>query len=138
MLAELSGSPALGTRSEVRVITPAFSTGPTVVDRDPRLVAALPAAEFWTSVLTERFDDGDESWTHLFVSQVAATPSNLDPLLRLVADDVTAEVIIADTDLRWLYHPYDGGADVIAATVAERDVLRDKYSDWLSARPDGL
>ncbi|WP_455550625.1 DUF3885 domain-containing protein [Actinomadura geliboluensis] len=35
-------------------------------------------------------------------------------------------------------HPYDGGADVIAPTVQDRDALRRGHADWLSARPSGL
>ncbi|TQS31246.1 hypothetical protein FLW16_00640 [Microbispora sp. KK1-11] len=41
-------------------------------------------------------------------------------------------------DLRWLYHPYDGGADVIAPTRTERDALKERHRDWLSAHPLGL
>jgi len=34
--------------------------------------------------------------------------------------------------------PYDGGADLIFATSWERDQARDRYSDWISPRADGL
>ena len=37
-----------------------------------------------------------------------------------------------------IYHPYDGGADVIAPTTAERNKLRAEFSSWLSRRSDGL
>jgi hypothetical protein len=62
----------------------------------------------------------------------------LDPLLRQVADEVIANVVLADTDLRWLYHPYDGGMDVILASSGERDVMRHRHRDWLSTHPSGL
>lgn len=45
---------------------------------------------------------------------------------------------MADNQLRWLYHPDDGGADVIAPTPEGRDALRLKYRDWLSKHPKGL
>ncbi|WP_434094648.1 DUF3885 domain-containing protein [Streptomyces hyaluromycini] len=34
--------------------------------------------------------------------------------------------------------PYDGGADVILVTPAERDGVRDRHADWLSGHPAGL
>jgi hypothetical protein len=59
-------------------------------------------------------------------------------LLRRVADDVITNVVPADTGLGWLYHPYDGGMDVIMSSSAERDALRDRHRDWLSGHPGGL
>jgi hypothetical protein len=47
-------------------------------------------------------------------------------------------VIIAPADLAWLYHPYDGGADVITRYKGERDALARRHSDWLPANPAGL
>jgi hypothetical protein len=58
--------------------------------------------------------------------------------LRQVADDAIANVILADVGLRWLYHPYDGGMDVILSSSGERDVLRDRHRDWPSTHPAGL
>jgi hypothetical protein len=37
----------------------------------------------------------------------------LSRLLCLVADDMTGGIIITTAKMRWLYRPYDGGADVI-------------------------
>ena len=51
-------------------------------------------------MLTDRDDDtGWESWLHLYVSVSPWRDGELDPLLRLVADDETAGVIIAPPDL---------------------------------------
>ncbi|MEU6506961.1 hypothetical protein [Streptomyces sp. NPDC046942] len=62
----------------------------------------------------------------------------LDDLLRAVADETLVEVFITDTELRRIHHPYDGGADVILATPAERDRLRERHTDWLPSGPAGL
>ncbi len=62
----------------------------------------------------------------------------IDPLLRAVADDGGVDVIITDTGLRRLYHPYDGGADCILETTEERDRLKAAHRDWLSGHPGGL
>ncbi|MFD7002461.1 hypothetical protein ACFWA5_40990 [Streptomyces mirabilis] len=47
-------------------------------------------------------------------------------------------MFITDTELRRIHHPYDGGADVVLATPAERDRLRGRHTDWLSGHPAGL
>jgi hypothetical protein len=47
-------------------------------------------------------------------------------------------VLITDAGLQRVYHPYDGGADVILTTNTERDQLRSRHTDWLSVHPSGL
>lgn len=64
------------------------------------------------------------------VAQPVADLSDLVPILEAVADDRLHDVIIAPADLRWLFHPYDGGMDVIGG---EAD-----FPEWRSPRPDGL
>lgn len=98
----------------------------------------LPAAEHWTSILTDDSVPGEEIWTHLWVSAVRFPGADLSRLLCLAADYATAGVIITTADMSWLYHPYDGGADVIAATAGQRDQLRREHQEWLSAHPAGL
>ena len=119
------------------VITCSWSDGPEQVPREETLEGLPPRATYWQSILRET--DGDwEFWNHLFVGRTSWHPGVFDELLLLVADDRTADVIVADSDLSWLYHPYDGGADVIAASAVERDGLRERHGDWLSAHPGGL
>ncbi|WP_406197320.1 hypothetical protein OH807_11765 [Kitasatospora sp. NBC_01560] len=65
-------------------------------------------------------------------------PGCLDRLLRAVADDAVADVVIADTDFRRLHHPYDGGADVLLTSTEERDRLRARHTGRRSRHPDGL
>jgi hypothetical protein len=74
----------------------------------------------------------------LVTEPAVRTTGCVDTLLRHVADYVIANVLVADTGLRWLYHPYDGGMDVLLPTTLKRDALRDRHLDWLSMRPDGL
>ncbi|MFE5485933.1 hypothetical protein [Streptomyces sp. NPDC056527] len=49
-----------------------------------------------------------------------------------------ARVLITDTQMRRIYHPYDGSADVFLTTPGERDRMRDRHADWLSSHPVGL
>ncbi|MFG2791732.1 hypothetical protein [Streptomyces sp. NPDC048419] len=86
-------------------------------------------------------DDPDPEFhthTRLYVDRRPWERGCVDELLRAVADDALAEVFLTDTELRRIHHPYDGGADVILATPAERDRVRDQHTDWLSSHPAGL
>jgi hypothetical protein len=80
--------------------------------RSPETVAVHPNAWHWTSVCIDG-GPGFENWMHLYVGRTPWSVGRLDPLLRQVADDVIANVLVADTGLGWLYHPYDGGMDVL-------------------------
>lgn len=65
-------------------------------------------------------------------------PGFLDGLFKKVADDEIYNLILVDTHSHHLYYPYDGGADILLASSAERDSYKIKYRTWLSAREDGL
>jgi hypothetical protein len=73
----------------------------------------------------------------LWASAARLRGEELPRLLRLVADYATGGVITT-AEMGWLYHPYDGGADVIAASPGHRDQLRRAHADWLSAHRSGL
>jgi|SRR5882724_2512779 len=123
----------------VHTTTCAWSDSPQPPARSGLDRRLHPAGRYWTSILTA--DDPDPEfrvYTHLYTSTARWKAGSIDPLLRAVADDQTAGVIIADTGLNRLYHPYDGGADVILTTTAERDQLRQQHYDWLSSHPAGL
>ena len=106
--------------------------------RAAELAGAPPAAAYWTSVLTDDSIPAEETWTHLWASAARLHGEELPRLLRLAADDVTRGVIITTAEMGWLHHPYDGGADVIAASQGHRDKLRRAHADWLSAHRSGL
>lgn len=124
----------LGADEGLYVIAGYFAGEPVGACPDPRI---HPGAVPWL-----RIEPDDRSYFEipltLWASRTSLDRRTLDPLLREVADDTLPCVIIAPLDLRWLYHPYDGGADVIAATVHDRDALKSRHADWLSAHPAGL
>ncbi|MCX5741595.1 MAG: hypothetical protein NT062_03745 [Proteobacteria bacterium] len=124
---------AASADERVVVITCAWSDGPTPVPRDAATQALRPDAAWVMSV-----EESVGSWTHLHAETLAWRRGELAGLLRAVACDAAGGVIVADADLTWLYHPYDGGGDVIAASALQRDRLRTTYRDWLSAHPEGL
>jgi hypothetical protein len=96
--------------------------------RTAETVAVHPDGTYWA---TDDYDGGgDGYWIHLYVSRPPWSVGALDRLLLTVADDIIANVIVADPGLRWLYHPYDGGMDVLLPSTEERDALWERHRAW--------
>ncbi|MEU5116870.1 hypothetical protein AB0G64_35905 [Streptomyces longwoodensis] len=118
--------------ADVYVITPLWTT-------EAEFPALKAVTGYWQSMLVE--DDPDpafHTYCHLFVARRPWRPGCIDDLLRDIADDKVAGVLVTDTRMKRIYHPYDGGADVFLAASEERDRLRDRHADWLSRQPSGL
>lgn len=129
----------LGAGQSLLVITCDWATTsePPVL-RTPRLRQLDPAGVRWQTIL---YDDSAEelpAYAHLYVSRWPWVVGGVDDLLRSVADDELAGVILTPTDLTWLYHPYDGGADVVLSDQHQRDALKARHHLWLSGHPAGL
>lgn len=137
VLTELLLNDKTSTGQELVLVTASWSSSPEPARREADLAEAMPTATYWTSVITDD-SEPEPVWTHLWMSTARLVEAPLRQLLRLAADYATAGVIITTAEMSWLYAPYDGGADVIAATPAQRDQLRDRHQDWLSAHPAGL
>jgi hypothetical protein len=106
----------------------------------PELVVLVPDAVLWRTIPMHELEgevDPPNFW-HVSASVHEWQPSLFDPIVRLVADDVLADVMIVDPDCRWVLHPYDGGMDVIMGSSADRDRLKSANSEWLSSHPAGL
>ena len=112
------------------------SPEPARNDDDP-LINLDASSTHWHSCLDDT-GDGDHWFRHLFMSEWRWQTGTFDLILRLVADWKTVDTMIISTQSSWLFHPYDGGADVILATTTQRDRLKQQFADWLSAHPRGL
>ncbi|MFJ9939069.1 DUF3885 domain-containing protein [Streptomyces erythrochromogenes] len=97
-----------------------------------------PEGTLWTT-LDDTADPDPEFHTrwYFYADRRPWRRGCLDPLLRAAADDALAGIFVTDIGLGRMYHPYDGGADVVLATTEERDRLRHRHADWLSAHPSG-
>lgn len=122
----------------VLVVTTDWSTDPA--PRPTRHAHLHPGARHWTSVRTDEGETDPDfiTHTHLYVSRAPWRPGAVDDLLRAVADDVTAGVMITSPSFDRVHHPYDGGADVLLPTSADRDALERRHPDWLSDHPLGF
>lgn len=119
---------------DIYLITAEYGPDDLAAGSEPVHVGLHPDAVGWLRVR----EDPDDSGYRLHVSRRSFASGDLDALLRYVADDRAPEVVVADAELRWLYHPYDGGADVIAPSAHDWSVLAERFRDWRSPRPDGL
>ncbi|MFD5568279.1 DUF3885 domain-containing protein [Streptomyces cadmiisoli] len=125
--------------TDIYVMTVAWSWEPGGPELPPERHAVHPQGARWTTLAQD--DDPDpefHSYTHLYADHRPWRPGTVDDILRKVADDVLSGVIITDSGLTRIHHPYDGGADVILTTSSERDALRERHTDWLSSHPSGL
>lgn len=124
----------------VFLVTTAYSEDRAVAQRASQLGALDPSAQPWRVLpMHELVDDCDvPNYWHLFASEWIWQPGIFDALLGLVADDVVANVMLLLDGAAGIYHPYDGGADVVLSNTAARDELKTLYAGWLSARRDGL
>ena len=97
-------------------------------------------AKYWLTIPMHEADgDSDNNiFWHIYVSEWKWERGILDQVLRLIADDVLSDVFIASPHESWLYHPYDGGSDVILPSESKRDELKNKYYQWLPQNPSGL
>jgi hypothetical protein len=99
----------------------------------PEVCALDPGAALWRTIAMHVVENDPEhpNYWHVFASRREWWPGVFDPLVRLVADDEVADIMMVDPDCRWLLHPYDGGMDVIAESPEERDRLKAGYPEWL-------
>nr|WP_259408080.1 hypothetical protein [Streptomyces akebiae] len=126
--------------TDVFVVTMDWSNTPTgpAGYPTPRQMLHPDGIRWWTESKQDDPDPDFHTHTRLYIDRRPWERGCVDELLRAVADDALAEVFLTDTDLRCIHHPYDGGADVILATPAERDRVRDQHTNWLSSHPAGL
>lgn len=131
---------ALFAGTDVFVVTMDWSDAPTGPSGLPSPLQELhpEGTHWWTESEVDDPDPEFHTHTRLWADRRPWRHGCLDDLLRAVADEVVVEVFVTDTELRRIHHPYDGGADVILDTPAERDELCGRYADWLSRHPTGL
>jgi hypothetical protein len=121
------------------LITAGYSDTPQPVRPENEIARLMEGnRKFLTVGLHELEGDNDPRYTHLYMNELVWESHSLDDLLRMIANDEIANVMIVGVKRGFVYHPYDGGADIILESGAERDRMRRKYSAWLSKHPEGL
>lgn len=119
---------ALGPSPEFFVVSIQFGS-------DHSSDGLTPHALHWQTIKPNDYFDEPG---HVYADAIDYPSAEFDRVLQAAAEWQIAHVIIGPPDLRWLYHPYDGGADVIAPSASDRDRLRAEFAEWLSGHPEGL
>lgn len=106
--------------------------------KNPSLKAIGLQENFWRTVNLNELENSEVYFLHLFVDKKRWKVGVLDAMLRLIANDEVDGSMAISIERRFVYHPYDGGADLILKDVDTRDYYKAKYNSWLSTHPDGL
>jgi hypothetical protein len=128
----------LGENSEFVFITTAYSDTPKPIPPYPEYRSIIGDYEEWMTIpMHKSYEESSDYW-HFYLSHREWKNDSLDDLLRLVADDLIGNILLVGVKQRCLYHPYDGGADIILESESARDMKKGRYSAWLSKHPQGL
>jgi len=79
----------------------------------------------------------DDDLFKVWCAPVIWKPSFFDALVKSVADEELFGISIVSVATKNVYCPYDGGADILSFSQSA-ETVRVAYSEWLSARADGL
>jgi hypothetical protein len=130
----------IGNNLTFVVLTTGFSMSDKLIFPSQELASVGEShAEFVLRVpISELQGENDPRYADIWLSNLIWSPQLLDPLLLLVAKDRAINIGIVSIENPALYFPYDGGGDVIMSSPSQRDVMRNRYSSWLSSHPSGL
>jgi hypothetical protein len=99
-----------------------------------------PDASGWTCWHAFAADpaEADTVWWHLFYMVKDWQEGILDELILKTAHEWVTNLMVVDVEGRVLYHPYDGGMDLICTEIHQVSKLRSRFSSWLSPLSSGL
>lgn len=120
------------------VILPEYSEKKVPIKPEPEFSGLFQKSEPWCTLKQHEDDDDYESFCHLHVSAIQFTGNEFNDLFRMVANDEVRNIMIISPSKGFVFHPYDGGADVVLESTEKRDQIKEKHKEWLSARPDGF
>ncbi|MCM0148661.1 hypothetical protein KCN56_08830 [Photobacterium galatheae] len=128
----------VGSKARILVVLPEYSNSEAPKKPEPALAKLFQATKPWCSLVQHEEDDDIQLLWHLHVAEIEYSGYELNRLFRLIADDEVRNILIIHPSKTVVFHPYDGGADVVVVSTKQRDLLKKKYREWLSAHPEGL
>ena len=127
-----------GNGGRVLVVLPEYSDIRVPSQPESALLKLFSASESWRTLAQHEDGDDYESYWHLHVVETEFTGSELNSLFRMVANDEVGNIMIISLSKGIVFHPYDGGADIVLSTSEQRDQLKVKHREWLSKHPEGF
>jgi hypothetical protein len=91
-----------------------------------------------TIALQQMGQGSSTPYWHIWFTQLTWHSRTLDLLLRDVASNDVANILISNPQRDVVYHPYDGGGDIIAKDDSEQNAFKVKFAAYLSSHPEGL
>jgi hypothetical protein len=130
----------LGPGGPYLLVTTGYSETPSPVGGHEARIASVAgsAVPFLTVDMSEPDEEDPPTFRHFFMSEHVWRDGSMDALLELVASDTVANVLFVSPRQQRVYHPYDGGGDVLLPSPTERDTMRARYTEWLPGNPAGL
>ena len=125
--------------SDVYIVAPEYSSVLEPKPPGPELEGVLQNPEYWQSVPMHDPEEGEEfhSYWHLYYECAKWESGSLDRIFKQVANDELRNIMVINPTLGWVFHPYDGGADVILQNESKMQQLKNKFKGWLSAYASG-
>lgn len=125
-----------GEQAKLILVLTEYSESAISTKLDPELTNLFPETEFWRSV--DQSEEDYKCYWHLHISEVHFTGTEFNHLFRLVADNQITNVMVISISEQIVFHPYDGGMDIMLPSIEKRNQLKDQHTDWLSAHPEGF
>lgn len=126
-----------GANHKYYLLTNSYGLSLEKIKKEAKLVKLNLQKNYWQSVNIAEKDFEPYYW-HIHFDEKDWAEGSVDDLFRLVANDAIGNVILFSADKKIVYHPYDGGADIIFENCDLRDFYKEKYKDWLSIHPSGF
>ena len=118
----------------VFVVLPEYSENEVALHPAEEFRSVFPHSEYWRTI--DQLEECGVYW-HLHVAEVKIPSEKLNSVFRLVANDEVRNILVVLPKDRSVFHPYDGGVDIISPSVEAREELKNKHKAWLSSHPEG-
>ena len=103
----------------IYMIAPEYSCFPNPRELGDELEGIFDNLNYWQTIPMNVPDDDNSSkgfYWHLYFEKITWFPGSVDSLFRLVTDEQAFNVMIVSPNLGWVFHPYDGGSDIVKQT----------------------
>ncbi len=91
----------------------------------------------WQSGKSDPNDDKSGFW-HIYWKPEIWKPGLLDDVIVNAANEILSNHMTIGISSKVIYHPYDGGMDLVFADEARMISIKKKFHGYLSTHPEGL
>jgi len=92
---------------------------------------------YWESTIVDP-KDAESPWRHMYYKKTNWSVGKLDNKILQTANDEISNFMVINMESKSLYHPYDGGMDLIISDKSILEHMKYKFIEFLSEHPEGL